>query len=180
MSLRIPKNKIVENKYTSGGEYIFADSYNNYQGYYYVTNGKIYAGKEFNVNNKEIIKINKEQNNKLKSNPFTYIYGVISKTNIISNKIPSIPFNPTNKDYENGFIMRYFVKKINSNPIEIKETDKNGFERIKSDPLYQNLEVKYKFNISDKELDELDKKMPGLKAFLSTEILPTSSDEKLF
>lgn len=178
--LRVPKNKIVESKYTSGGEYIFAKTYEKYQGYYYETNGKTFAGKEFDINNKEIIKINKDTNNKLKTNPFTYVYGMLSNNKLINSKFNSIPFSPSNKDYENGFVMRYFIKQVNSNPIIIKETDKNGLEQQTNNPLYQTLEVKYKFNISDKELDEFDKKMPGLKAFLSTEILPTSSDESLF
>jgi len=45
----VPSNLIVS-KYTQGSEFIRADNYASYQGYYYELRGKTYIGKEFNIN----------------------------------------------------------------------------------------------------------------------------------
>jgi hypothetical protein len=44
MGIRIPKNQTVESKYTSGKEYMFVSTQNEYKGYYYEMNGKIQPG----------------------------------------------------------------------------------------------------------------------------------------
>ena len=55
--MRVPANIITENKYTIGKEYIDKKTHKLYQGYYYELNNKFFAGKEFNNNAPEIIKI---------------------------------------------------------------------------------------------------------------------------
>ena len=56
MAIRIPKNIIVESKYTIGGEFILLSLYQQYQGYYYEMNGKYFAGKEFDQNAVDFVK----------------------------------------------------------------------------------------------------------------------------
>lgn len=175
MSLKLPSNQIIKSKYTSGKEYMFVNTYREYQGYFYELNGKTFAGKEFSSNAPELVKI-VTKNNTLLTNPLTVIYGNISKYNLTDSNIKSVPFSPTDEDFAKGFMMRYFVKKMTENN-NIKEINVDTFNVVKNKPLYQTLEVKYNFNISEKELNELDKKMSGLKLYLSDNTLPTSRNE---
>lgn len=171
MALKLPKNQILTSKYTSGGEYVTDKEYKNYQGYYYELNNKVYAGKEFNATASVLLKSNSPEINKLITNPLTSIYGAISGVKLPQTNISSIPFTGEEK-------MRYFIKKINANPIVIKEVNKSNFDQIKSDPLYQSLEVDFKYSITDTELNNLDKQMPGIKAYLQSDLIPnTSSNE---
>jgi hypothetical protein len=171
MALKIPKNQILTSKYTSGGEYVTDKEYKNYQGYYYEVNNNIYAGKEFNTTASVLLKVNSPDVNKLITNPFTSIYGAISGVKLPQTNISSIPFIGEEK-------LRYFIKKVNVNPINIKEVNKASFEQTKSDPIYQTLEVNFKYNMTDIELDNLDKQMPGIKVYLQSDLIPnTSSDE---
>jgi len=175
--MKVPANIISENLYTIGKEFVLADYYKEYQGYYYEINNKFFIGKKFDINSLELLKVNSPEINPLLLNSGTSIYGSLSKIRPLFNKIKSLPFNPTNEDFSNGYKIRYFAKQINVNPIFIKEIDKNQFLQLQKDSFYQTLEVKYNFNITEKELNNLDKKMPGLKKYLSDYTLPTSSDE---
>jgi len=177
MAINPPLNSIVTGKYTIGKEYLLLDTHKEYQGYYYELGDKTFAGKKFDSNAPELIKIASNKVNSLLANSITSAYAKVSNFILNNINIPSIPFAPTSKDFANGYVVRYFIKKINSNPIIIKEVNKETFDNTKSDSLYQTLEVNYNFNISETELDNLDKKMPGLKAYLSTDTLPTSGDE---
>jgi hypothetical protein len=174
MGLRVPQSQIVTSKYTSGKEYIFNSTYREYIGYYYELNGKLFAGKEFNTTSPELIRMNSNKVNNLLTHPSTYTYGKISGVKINNTKIISIPFNGEQKT-------RYFVKKLNVNPILIKEVDKNNFIQVESDPLYQILEVNFKYDLSDEELNVLNEKMPGIKSYLQYDIdnIQTSSDENI-
>ena len=58
--MRLPKNIISENLYTSGNEFVDATTNSLYQGYYYEINGKFYAGGTFDSKAPEIIKIKEE------------------------------------------------------------------------------------------------------------------------
>ena len=68
-----------------------------------------------------------------------------------------------------GNSIRYFIKKINQFPIIIKEINEQTYNNYKNNPFYQSIAVKLPasdFKIDTKELDQADKQMPGLKAFL--------------
>ena len=78
MSIRIPKNIIVESKYTIGNEYILLSSYQQYQGYYYEMNGKYFAGKEFDQNAPELQKILSSKSNNLLTLASTFLFGKLS------------------------------------------------------------------------------------------------------
>jgi hypothetical protein len=67
MGFRVPKNKIIKSKYTSGKEYMFVSTYREYQGYYYESNGKIYAGETYDSAAPELIRINSSNVEQLKN-----------------------------------------------------------------------------------------------------------------
>jgi hypothetical protein len=171
MAIKIPQNKIII-KYTSSGEYIVKDTNQRYKGYYYDLNGVTYAGKEYNAKNPILIKITSENYNSLLSNIQTALYGLISNTSI--PKIPKIQSAYSDPSSES---IRYFIKNINVSPILIKEVTKDTFTSIKTNPIYQILEVNYRPNLPEATLNELDKKMPGIKDFLSEESINTSGLE---
>jgi hypothetical protein len=164
----------IKFKYTSGNEYALQQNSKNYQGYYFEFKDEVYAGKEFNLDvANKLVKIYFDINNPLD------VYEIASGAKIPrSQVIPSIPFHPSDEDFSKGNTVRYFVKKISKNDI-IVETNVSTFKEVQSNPLYQTLEVNYSFGITEEELNELDKKMSGLKAFIQDYTIPTSSDETI-
>jgi hypothetical protein len=175
--MNIPSNIIVSNQYTSGKEFIYSTSYEEYIGYYYTLNNRYFVGKTFNTNSPELIKRNSDKINTFLTQPSTYVYGLISKTKLNKTKVNSIDFSPTDKDFEQGFQIRYFIKKLNVTPFFIKEVKKEDFEKLRFDSLYQVIQIEYRFDSTENDLNNLNKKMPGLKEYLSTDTLPTSSEE---
>lgn len=151
----IPSN-IIQKKYTSGGEFVSKQTNIVYKGYYYILNNTYYAGKEYAPNSPEIIKIS--QYNKLLNNQETAIYSAI--TGLTSDQLKE----PTDliSTYDEKELTRYFYKKVTDvNPIIIKETNKETYDRLKNNPSYQTT-----FFNNIKKLDEAEKEMPGLKLFL--------------
>ena len=47
--MRIPANIISKDKYTIGNEYLYLDTYKEYQGFYYELSNKFFAGVDFNL-----------------------------------------------------------------------------------------------------------------------------------
>lgn len=181
--LRIPPNQIVS-KYSSGNEYMFVTTQKEYKGYYYEINGKLFAGKVFNPNNPEIVKINSNKFNKLLGNASTYVYGVISGV-----KIPNVPFNSTPTttlnttdvidasssnmndtvafiNDKNNITLKFYCKKVNQQPIIIKEIDENTYKSLQKDPLYQTTFVGTYQN-KTQTADDAEKQVQGIKAFLN-------------
>lgn len=168
MGIRIPKNQIVQNKYTTGKEYMFIKTYREYQGYYYELNGKTYAGKEFNPGAYELIKIQSNSVNNLLTNPSTYIYGKVSGNKISTFKPQSHVFQNNNPNVR--YVDRYFIQKININPILIKEVNEEIYKQSQSDPLYKSVTIRWD-TIGDNivALDKAEKQMPGIKEYLQHE-----------
>jgi hypothetical protein len=167
--MRVPSNLIKIN-YTSGNEYAYALSYKYYRGSYYEFNGKYFAGKEFDVNAPELIKADNSNVNTLLTQASTFVYGYISGKQINNNR-------PNSFIYNNQETNRYFLSKVNINPILIKEVDKNTFENFKNDSLYKSVVLSYEGGFNEKELNEAEKKMPGIKTFVNTSYIPPSTEE---
>jgi len=173
MGLRIPQNQVVQSKYTAGKEYMLENDYREYQGYYYEFNGKIFAGKELNLNAPILLPIPKNNNlgiNNLLTSAATFLYGKLSGVKLNNNKPNSIISKSNILNNK-----RYFIKKLNSNPILIKEIDQSTFESSNNNPLYQTIEVEIPeggYFANQNSLNELDKKMPGIKIFLTSELPP--------
>jgi hypothetical protein len=137
----IPADKILENQYTSGNEYFVISTGKYYQGYYcIVLNTKFYTGKTYTNQSEEL-----------------------------TNIVPAQQQPPLTSLPPQGNSIRYFIKKINQFPIIIKEINEQTYNNYKNNPFYQSIAVKLPasdFKIDTKELDQANKQMPGLKAFL--------------
>lgn len=120
-----PKNRITTNLYTKGDEFTVNGS--PYIGSYYKTyNGKAFAGKNpIEGSSKELapIILNSLENNPtgvytgggIAFNDFTRPYLInpnIKSTQTFSSPTLYYP-QPTDQDYQRGFVMRYFAKKRN-------------------------------------------------------------------
>lgn len=171
--MRIPKNQIKENQFTSGNEFVENISYKPYKGDYCVVGNKFYSGKTFNAISIEIIKKSPESNkfNSFDSNTTKYFYKSSNSTRdiMVDNvNIQNIHFVPTQEQINKGYATRYFVKKENSSPIIINEVTEENYNNI-NNPVYLkaslNWNVKNGFNYY--EVDKLDNSyMKGIKAFL--------------
>jgi len=153
--MRAPKN-LVKVKYTMGEKYVDSN-FNPYEGYYCEVQGKAYPEKAYTG----------------KSKPLKLISSLIN-----NNKVSSHTFIPDGKEYT----LRYFVKYINVVPVYLKEIDSVTYSKIKDNPLYQTIFLKYKiaeiesgvlfngfFDID--EVEQANKKMPGIKLYLQDELV---------
>jgi len=140
MSL-IPKNSIIENQYTLGGELFSTSTGKPYQGYYCVIENKYYTGKTYTSNSTELIKKQLTPNT---TNTFNSVPSSIGK-----------------------FGKRYFAKKVNVNPILIREINEQTYSNLVTDPFYQTLMIEgIEIYPGSPTLDQANQQMPGLKAFL--------------
>lgn len=183
MALKIPQNQIVKSQYTSGGEYMFVSTQNEYQGYYYELSGKLFAGKEFNTNNPEIAKIQSDKFNKLLGKASTYAYGKISGAKITNNTVKAQPniSNPSVTDVVDASTTnmndtlisinttpekpKFYCSKINNSPILIKEIDEQTYINLQKDPLYKTTYVG-DYNSKFQSVEDAEKQIPGLETFI--------------
>jgi len=176
MSLKIPRNIIIEAKYTQGKEYMTVNTYKEYQGYYYELNDKIFAGKEFDAFAPELIRLSSNKVNPLLTRLSTYIYGAVSGIKLKDTKPQSYIFQPTEGEVLNGSSTRYFSKQLNETPVIIKEINKSNYDEILQNPLYKTVSIKYintNKNTGDFDPIELSKaiiQIPELNIFLANEI----------
>jgi len=78
--IRIPASKIKKGLYTSNDEYVYRKSTNVYKGPYYknLINGKFYAGKDYDPNNKDQKEIELAIKVKPINNPDSLIYNLVA------------------------------------------------------------------------------------------------------
>jgi hypothetical protein len=167
--MKVPAN-IIETKYTSGNEFVFLFNYKYYQGPYYELNGKTFVGKEFNVDAPELIKADSKEINPLLTSAKTLVYGSLNKIKL-NDKFPS---SIISKGNINGGT-RYFSKKNNNNPILIREITKETFNQYKDNPIYQTISIDFPeggYFGEQQNLDNAEKIMPGIKAFITSELPP--------
>ena len=166
--IRIPKNIIVESKYTQGNEYMFVSTYKKYQGYFYELNGKIFAGKEFDVYAPELMIISSNKTNSLLTKVSTYVFGKLANKTIqdLQSIIPkSLPIINSNESFYDPETPLFFYRKINQTPIKINRTDEETYKSLQNNTIYQTTFVgNYQEVTQNPEIAE--QQMPGLKAFL--------------
>jgi hypothetical protein len=136
----LPKRLVNANLYTAGGEYLDASTGAIYEGPYHETfAGKSFSGKDQNAPNKKLLIPNPnlqtqttqqvpsvigDQYNSLNPvNQDLYKFGVDPET-----FIPT----PTGQDYKRGTITRYFARRRNKQPLEIREITQSSFNSISS------------------------------------------------
>jgi hypothetical protein len=154
--MRVPKNIIVTSKYTQGNEYMYKNTQNQYQGYYYELNGKTFVGKTFDVYALELVRMTPNNFNTLLTKASTYVYGELSNIKIPNILIPSVVLT-SNSDEET-----YYTRKINEIPYSIKQISKETYTNTLKDPIYQSVILKADYS----NIDQAEQQMPGLRAFL--------------
>lgn len=143
-----PKNKIITNLYTKGGE--FSVNGKDYIGAYYKTyGGKIYSGKNpVNGSSQQLLPIQSPPDN-FSPTSITQTAGIlynsntedyINNPNLVNVNSYEVPVQfyprPTDNDYQKGYIIRYFAKKRNDIGYVI-EINKETYESIiKQDKVY--------------------------------------------
>jgi hypothetical protein len=164
--MRVPKNIIVTSKYTQGNEYMYKDTQESYQGYYYELNDKLFAGKEFDVYSLELLRITPSNINTFLTKASTYVYGAISGVKILNTLTPSVAL--TNESDEETYLINksdeetYYTRKINETPYSIKQITKETYTNTLKDPIYQSVILKPDYS----NIDQAEQQIPGLKAFL--------------
>lgn len=156
--MRAPKN-IVKLNYTTGEKYLDSN-FNPYVGYYCEVKGKAYPGKVYTGRSKQL---------------------VLASSLVKDNTINSYNFFTNLNDSQGEHVLRYFTKSINTIPIIIKEIDFSTYNKIKSNPLHQTIVLKYtvfknegrtfRGLFDDKEIEQAEKQMPGIKLYLQEELL---------
>ena len=164
--MRVPKN-IAKVNYTTGGKYLDSN-FNPYVGYYCEVRGKVYPGKVYTGRAKQLILASSlVKNNKVNGYYFN-----------INDVIP--PEDEEGNVSENPeFVLRYFIKYIHTIPVYIKEINIDTYNSVKNNPLYQTLvlrcDTRFAFRkggtFDINEIEQADKKMPGIKLYLQEELL---------
>ena len=136
----IPKSLVNTGLYTNGGEFIDPSTGKSYKGYFHETfNGDVGSGKTPNSPNS--IKLVKnynviDQNNNILPTKENIKYSILQPTNqeLYSSSGDPLPYFPiiTGKDYQRGQIIRYFAKKRNEDPPQIREITKDAFSDLNS------------------------------------------------
>jgi len=158
--MKVPSNIISENLYTIGKEFVYASSYKEYQGYYYIINDNFFAGTEFDPNAPRLLKLNSNDINPLKLNPFTSTYANLKNLNLSDNKIPSVPL-----EFGEGGI-RYLAKQLNFTPVRIIFTTKEAFENSNKYSRYIFTSISYSPEFGFKITEENRQAIPEIDAFL--------------
>lgn len=150
--IRFPKNIILTEQYSSGGEFINTSDNTPYKGYYHIINGKTFSGK-IHDSKSQLLEHVETRNKKNKIN-----------LNILKKYI----YSPSENDIKKGMSKRYFTKKINETPINISEINYDTYLILKNKPEFATLELNWNLqNNNDFQIEEAEKKFTGIKLFLS-------------
>jgi hypothetical protein len=155
--MKIPANIIETGKYTVGGELVYKETQASYKGYYYILNKRYFTGKEYTSDAPELVKI--EQSNTLLYRPTTAIFSAISGITAKSLRSPKIP--SLQSDARSAPSIRYFSQQVNVKPTIIKEISKETYDSLQGNSLFITT-----FIGPNQTIDQAEKQMPGLKAFL--------------
>jgi hypothetical protein len=148
--IRIPKNMVITAQYTSGADYYIKGTNIPYKGYYFVVNDKAFTGKEPTKDSQPLDKTATDAKAAEK------------------NKITPYYFNPATVETHNDEVTRYFIKKTMEIPVKIIEVDKDTFQSVQKNPGYASIQIRWNMLFdNDKVITDGDKKMPGLKIFLT-------------
>jgi len=72
-------------------------------------------------------------------------YNKLTRKSVVPNTSLSthIP-TPSEKDYKNGYIARYFAQKVNDSSSPIYEINANTFTRIQTNPMFVSVSIKWR------------------------------------
>ena len=126
-----PLSKITANLYTSGNEFRNKSTKQDYRGYYFSAyDGKFFTEKTPSSSSVELIKYS----DSISPTPLSAkgYSGEATNTSSTTHYIPT----PSDSDYTAGYIVRYFVKRVNGDVSTIRELTKEDYNAIQNDPLY--------------------------------------------
>lgn len=135
----LPKRLVNSNLSTFGGEFVDSEG-KLYEGpYHELFSGKTYSGATPNSPNKKLLVPNPNlqvQNSQQVINRQTNEYNSLNPINQDLYKFGADPEpyypTPTGQDYKRGTITRYFAKRRNAQPLEIREISEAAFNSITS------------------------------------------------
>jgi hypothetical protein len=186
-----PKSQITPNLYTNGNEFAYANTNQEYIGYYFKTStGKYFSGRNQDDRpNQELVSLKTDiTTTSLPTTPESLvivvdpIYSYVTNTPIPPPSFLPVysPTIPTQQDYQNTEFQRYFCKKTNE--ISYIEINKEQFDKlVAKDPqilwqLYKpftitwqltgNKETVARVNRNSVELASLRQKLPRLADYL--------------
>jgi hypothetical protein len=169
MASNIPLNAITI-KYTSGNEFVNIKTNAPYTGNYYNFNNKIYAGKEYNPSNPELVK--SQNSNKLLNNKATSVYSVVSGVSSQDLQTPKINSLPNKGKGITTDTPRFFCRNTTQKDIIIKEIDETTYNSLKTNPLYQTTSIIFSPSPGYERgiplnLNQAEKELPGITIFLA-------------
>lgn len=135
----IPKNKIKKNQYTIGDKYVSQETGLPYIGFYYTLfNGDSFEGKNPTEQLKKLIPISEAAKKTT--------YNSLTKNKFIKQlsqfqPLPVYYAKPTEQDYKQGFMVRYFAKRRNGGETAIEEISRDVFDDI------SHMNGKYDYNL---------------------------------
>jgi hypothetical protein len=154
-----PLSEILESQYTNGNEYIEKNSLKPYKGFYYsTTDGRVFSGKTYTPKAIELIKVTKPLRDESVNSP--------------KYNTPQ----PEERDYENGFMIRYAIKRVNCGPDTIKEVTKEDYNRLINNPLY--IRVAFRWVLTGELFDDMSNPEYPIQGIVSTNQRTVSDLEK--
>jgi hypothetical protein len=166
--MRIPSNIITTGKYTIGKEFINTSDNKLYQGFYYQIGDRSFVGKSFDQNAPELKKVTDDHfffTDKNKE------YGRLTQLDPKSIQEPKSIYNPdmSIKDAGGDYFYTYYAKKYNYYPILIREINKETYDNLKNNNIWQVIALvttQGDGGVDIKEINRAEKEMPGIKTWL--------------
>jgi len=166
--MRVPSNIITTGMYTIGKEFINTSDNKPYQGYYYQIGDRFFVGRSFNQNAPELKKVTDDH--------FFFIninedYGRLTQLDPKSMQVPKPIHNPdmSIKDAGGDSFYTYYAKKINQYPILIREINKETYDSLKNNNIWQVIAListQGDGGIDMGEINKAEKEMSGIKTWL--------------
>jgi hypothetical protein len=183
---RVPKNQIIEGLEAEEGEFVTANDGLPYSGKYHIISGIAYAG-ENEKSYPTPVPLDQLEDNSLAGIISAIGYATaaynMAKSNIDMVKQTAekaIPKSTVQADGE-GTTLRSgksaFTQKTNDSAKVIKEIKFSKLssiivEQLKKDPLYKVVEIDFSSPSVEKQIEDGDKIIPGLKTFINYAISP--------
>lgn len=184
---RVPKNQIIEGLEAKEGEFVTANDGLPYSGKYHIISGIAYAG-ENEQSFPTPIPLDQLEENSLAGiisaiGYATAAYAMVkSNINMAKQTIEKIIPKATVQAEGEGSTNRRsgkstFTQKTNDPNKVIKEIKYSKLsailvEQLKKDPLYKIVEVNFESPEAEKQIEEGEKIIPGLKSFIDYAISP--------
>ena len=168
--MRPPKNRLLEDLYTRGDEFLIEATYENYVGYYHSNAGKNYIGAKYNPTALALIPYTSNLHQAaydisnvdpvyLRNNP--NIMNLIKQDNFPIIRIKYASSRNTEPS------QRYFIKQKNKIDAPIIEVDITTYRNAQPNPLYLTTSIFWNPPYSpEEELNRIERELPGILEFI--------------